>query len=45
MDRNNKRKINVIHLVEELTIGGLEKILTTIVLNLDKKNIKFLSGV
>ena len=37
MDRNNKRKLNVIHLVEELTIGGLEKILTTIVLNLDKK--------
>jgi glycosyltransferase involved in cell wall biosynthesis len=37
MDRNNKRKINVIHLVEELTIGGLEKILTTIVLNLDKE--------
>jgi len=37
LDRNNKRKINVIHIVEELTIGGLEKILTTIVLNLDKK--------
>jgi len=37
LDRNNKRKLNVIHLVEELTIGGLEKILTTIVLNLDKK--------
>ena len=37
MDRNSKRKINVIHLVEELTIGGLEKILTTIALNLDKK--------
>ena len=37
MDRNIKRKINVIHLVEELTIGGLEKILTSIVLNLDKK--------
>ncbi len=37
MDRNNKRKINVIHLVEELTIGGLEKILTTIVLNLNKE--------
>ncbi len=37
MDRNIKRKINVIHLVEELTIGGLEKILTTIVLNLDKE--------
>ena len=27
----------MIHLVEELTIGGLEKILTTIVLNLNKK--------
>ena len=37
MDRNSKRKINVIHLVEELTIGGLEKILTAIVLDLDKK--------
>jgi len=37
LDRNIKRKINVIHLVEELTIGGLEKILTSIVLNLDKK--------
>ncbi len=37
MDRNIKRKINVVHLVEELTIGGLEKILTAIVLNLDKK--------
>ena len=37
MDRNIIRKINVIHLVEELTIGGLEKILTSIVLNLDKK--------
>ncbi len=37
MDRNIKRKINVIHLVEELTIGGLEKILTTIVLNLSKE--------
>lgn len=37
MDRNIKRKINVIHLVEELTIGGLEKILTAIVLNLDKE--------
>ena len=37
MDRNSKRKINVIHLVEELTIGGLEKILTSIVLNLNKK--------
>jgi len=37
LDRNSKRKINVIHLVEELTIGGLEKILTTIALNLDKK--------
>ncbi len=37
MDRNNKRKINVIHLVEELTIGGLEKILTAIVLNLNKE--------
>jgi len=37
LDINNKRKINVIHLVEELTIGGLEKILTTIVLNLNKK--------
>jgi glycosyltransferase involved in cell wall biosynthesis len=37
LNRNNKRKINVIHLVEELTIGGLEKILTSIVLNLDKK--------
>jgi glycosyltransferase involved in cell wall biosynthesis len=36
LDRNIKRKINVIHLVEELTIGGLEKILTVIVLNLDK---------
>jgi glycosyltransferase involved in cell wall biosynthesis len=37
LNRNNKKKINVIHLVEELTIGGLEKILTSIVLNLDKK--------
>ncbi len=37
MDRNIKRKINVIHLVEELTIGGLEKILAAIVLNLDKE--------
>ncbi|MCP4252713.1 MAG: glycosyltransferase [Candidatus Scalindua sp.] len=37
MDRNIKRKINVVHLVEELTIGGLEKILTTIVLNLSKE--------
>ena len=37
MDRNNKREINVIHLVEELTIGGLERILTSIVLNLNKK--------
>ena len=37
MNRNNRRKINVVHLVEELTIGGLEKILTTIVLNLNKK--------
>ncbi|MGR3174885.1 MAG: glycosyltransferase [Candidatus Scalindua sp.] len=37
MNRNNKKKINVIHLVDELTIGGLEKILTTIVLNLDRK--------
>jgi glycosyltransferase involved in cell wall biosynthesis len=37
LDRNIKRKINVIHLVEELTIGGLEKILTAIVLNLDKE--------
>ncbi len=37
MDRNSKRKINVIHLVEKLTIGGLEKILTAIVLDLDKK--------
>jgi glycosyltransferase involved in cell wall biosynthesis len=37
LDRNNKKKIKVIHLVEELTIGGLEKILTSIVLNLDKK--------
>lgn len=37
MDRNIKRKINVIHLVEELTIGGLEKVLTAIVLNLKKK--------
>ena len=36
MDRNNKRKINVVHLVEELTIGGLEKTLTTVVLNLNK---------
>ncbi|MBT6048549.1 MAG: glycosyltransferase [Candidatus Scalindua sp.] len=36
MDRNIKRKINVVHLVEELTIGGLEKILAAIVLNLDK---------
>jgi glycosyltransferase involved in cell wall biosynthesis len=37
LNRNNKRKIKVVHLVEELTIGGLEKILTTIVLNLNKK--------
>lgn len=37
MDRINKRKINVIHLVEELTIGGLEKTLTAIVLNLNKE--------
>jgi glycosyltransferase involved in cell wall biosynthesis len=37
LDRNNKRKINVVHLVEELTIGGLEKTLTAIVLNLNKK--------
>jgi len=37
LNRNNKRKIKVIHLVEELTIGGLEKILTSIVLNLDKE--------
>ncbi len=37
MDRNNKRKINVVHLVEELTIGGLEKTLTAVVLNLNKK--------
>lgn len=37
MNRNNKRKTNVVHLVEELTIGGLEKILTAIVLNLNKK--------
>ncbi len=37
MNRNNKRKINVVHLVEELTIGGLEKILTTIVLYLNKE--------
>ena len=37
MNRNNKRKIKVIHLVEELAIGGLEKILTSIVLSLDKK--------
>lgn len=37
LGRNNKEKINVIHLVEELTIGGLEKILTTIVLNLNKE--------
>jgi glycosyltransferase involved in cell wall biosynthesis len=36
LDRNIKRKINVVHLVEELTIGGLEKILAAIVLNLDK---------
>ncbi len=37
MDINIKRKINVIHLVEELTIGGLEKVLASIVLNLNKK--------
>ncbi len=37
MDRNNKGKINVVHLVEELTIGGLEKTLTAVVLNLNKK--------
>lgn len=37
MDRNNKGKINVVHLVEELTIGGLERVLTTIVLNLNKE--------
>ena len=37
MDRNNKQKINVIHIVEELTIGGFEKILTAIALGLDKK--------
>jgi len=37
LDRNNKGKINVVHLVEELTIGGLEKTLTAVVLNLNKK--------
>ena len=37
MDRNNKGKIKVVHLVEELTIGGLERVLTTIVSNLNKE--------
>ena len=30
-------KINIVHLVEKLQIGGLEKVLTTIVLNLNKE--------
>jgi len=37
LDRNNKGKINVIHLVEELTIGGLEKTLTAVALSLNKR--------
>jgi glycosyltransferase involved in cell wall biosynthesis len=37
LDKNNKGKINVVHLVEELAIGGLERVLTTIVLNLNKE--------
>ncbi|MFQ5965238.1 MAG: glycosyltransferase [Candidatus Scalinduaceae bacterium] len=32
----HKKKINVVHLVEELTIGGLERVLSTIALGLNK---------
>jgi glycosyltransferase involved in cell wall biosynthesis len=32
-----KKKTNIVHLVEDLPIGGLEKVLYTIALNLDKE--------
>ncbi len=34
---DTKAVIRVVHLVEDLTIGGLERVLATIVLNLDKR--------
>ncbi|NOG84383.1 MAG: glycosyltransferase [Planctomycetes bacterium] len=37
---DNNHVLHIVHLVEDLTIGGLEKVLATIALNLNRKKYK-----